>query len=57
MNVIPESVDVERVHYELKDRPLHVTQAKTHGHGIAEYCRGVDAVHRCTIEFGNTLTS
>jgi nucleotide-binding universal stress UspA family protein len=23
--------------------PITVTQAKTHGHGIAEYCRSVDA--------------
>jgi reverse gyrase len=37
VNVIPESVDVERVHYELKDRALHVTDGKSWRIDVKEF--------------------
>ena len=37
VNVIPESVDVERVHYELQDRALHVTDGKSWRIDVKEF--------------------
>jgi len=37
VNVIPDSVDVERVHYELKDRALHVTDGKSWRIDVKEF--------------------
>jgi hypothetical protein len=37
VNVIPESVDVERVAYELKDRALHVTDGNSWRIDVKEF--------------------
>jgi len=37
VNVIPEDTDLERVHYELKDRTLHVTDGKSWRIDVKEF--------------------
>jgi hypothetical protein len=37
VNVIPESTDIEQVHYELKDGGLHVTDGQSWGMDIKEF--------------------
>lgn len=37
VNVIPETTDLEKVHYELKDRALHVTDGKSWRIDVKEF--------------------